>query len=103
MINTIVYLFFAFVSFGQSEELSKSKLVYRPVEKVKADQFFDYYKNKEGGMDDVTMVAAPKGRSKFSNLHPKFSQSYKDINNSVLDLYFHWDFGIIFQAVKYNF
>ncbi len=79
MINTIVYLFFAFVSFGQSEEPSKSKLVYRPLEKVKVDQFFDYYKNKEGGMDDVTMIAAPKGRSKFSNLHPKFSQSYKGI------------------------
>jgi len=79
MINVIVFLFFAITSFGQSDEPSKSKLVYHPTEKVTVDQFFDFYKDKEGGMDDVTMIAAPKGKSKFSNQHPKFSQSYKGI------------------------
>ena len=59
MINTIVYLFFALVSFGQSEEPGKSKLVYRPLEKVKVDQFFFFFFYKEGSMDDVTMIFKP--------------------------------------------
>ena len=79
MFSTIVFLLFSFYAVGQTSAFLNSDYVYRPSEKVKATDFFDYLMKKEGGLNDVKMVATQGGRSKFSGNHPKFKQTYKGI------------------------